>query len=364
MEVHEICDLAAAALGGIVRDLNDSWYKDVGGKLQLKWSEKKGFAYAESDRTTSTAPDHSITIHYDFLVELYRRSERFYKFRESDRGIAAADLIATSIPRYECTHFCEQDFVRNMFMGSLTWVFFHEIGHLVQEHGAVKSRMLGLQHEFPSVFVESGDFEAGASLRESCVHHALELAADAISTTIGMAEWIRHASDPNFIGNSQTANVFINGIHAYACGVTSVLYLFRPHGAANPDAPTGYHPPPIYRLQLILPLLQEMLTSSVVATYIGVSTDARAAVGVVGGGAYLSALCWMQEATKEATYLEGFLFEAIASKPEALRYLGHVIPTWDEASNIVQEVAAFPNLARTAIFSDFVRSKVASLPPA
>jgi hypothetical protein len=359
MDDIKICDLAANVLNDLVRDMNASIYSKAGGELGLKWSTKPGFAVAESDRTAGNSPAHSITMHYSFVIQLYRRSEKFQNYRKSECGALASHAIARAIPHFVADHFSDRDFVGNMFLGSLTWVFFHEIGHLVQEHGMVRARMLGIADDQRSAFAEAYSSAHQPSLRESSIDHALELAADAISTVTGVSEWIRHVLDPDFIRSDATGKVFLNGIQAYACGVTSVLYLFRSSENEYPDSPTRSHPHPIYRLELILPTIQELLCHASVAKHVGLTTSVHEAVAVVGGGAYLSAHCWMEEAHPGTSYFDGFLFEAITSRKKSLRYLAQVIPAWDEASQIVKHLAAFPQFSRLAIFSGFIRQAVA-----
>lgn len=84
MEDAEIYELASAILSRITNDTNDTIYAPLGGKLSISWSEKEIYgAYASSLSQSDKPPQHSITIYYEFVRQVWRDIENFCEFLQS-----------------------------------------------------------------------------------------------------------------------------------------------------------------------------------------------------------------------------------------------------------------------------------------
>lgn len=138
----EIYELAASVTGSITNDLSEGPYKRFGGSLSMGWSDVPRFnARAESSSNVTDVPQHKIVIHYELARQLYRDAELYLDFVERYQDERLLPLFsglefASELPKV----FARHDAVRNLFIGSLTWVYFHELAHLWQEHGYIRRR--------------------------------------------------------------------------------------------------------------------------------------------------------------------------------------------------------------------------------
>ncbi|WP_058373276.1 hypothetical protein [Pseudoalteromonas translucida] len=93
MEDLEIYQLAGDVLSSITSDLNESIYSDLNGKLSLVWSEVQTVnAWAKSQGSVDEPPIHKICIHFELVRQLYRDTEAFCKYLESDIDKGAFDF--------------------------------------------------------------------------------------------------------------------------------------------------------------------------------------------------------------------------------------------------------------------------------
>ena len=138
----EVYQLAGNVINSICRDMNNTIYKKIGGKLSIIWRENESFnASAKILNSLADPPNHQIFLNYYLVKELYRDVVAYHEFAENIHYQPDILQLLNSISEAPMLpkDFTKQDNINNMFMASLTFVFFHELGHLMQQHGRIRA---------------------------------------------------------------------------------------------------------------------------------------------------------------------------------------------------------------------------------
>ena len=184
MEDIEIYELASRVIGDITRDLNENTYAKLGGDLMVTWHEERKFGdFASWLSEAGEPPKHRATMHYELVRQVWRDIENLCEFLRSIPKDSDVDKLydfygdSTKLPK--C--FDDDTIVKNMFAAAITWVYFHEIGHLMQEHGFIRAEFTECCSD-AAHSTDVHDFEASHDKRligrEALVSHVTELAAD------------------------------------------------------------------------------------------------------------------------------------------------------------------------------------------
>ena len=326
----EIYELANNVLAEITQNLSDGIYKQLQGSLAFGWATAPKFnAWAESDTVVGGPPQHKIILHYELARLLYRDAEDFCSFASNEQTkrliqTAFADDATDLLP--EC--FTLDDCIQNMFLGSLTWVYFHELGHLMQEHGRVRDdgRSVSATSTIQELDAHAAQILTG---RQASISHATELAADSEATTLCLIASARHFLKGPPVDESDGAEVFIGSVYLLTCSLACIFYRFNAGSSPNVITPiTGSHPSPIYRLELSAPHIYE-LTELLLKAH-DFDGQRRRLVGMTKQAADLgSFFCnYGQGTSTEETihlFIKGFL-----QRPEFKPYSKEILTVWDE----------------------------------
>ncbi|CAN7738195.1 hypothetical protein LJR267_009123 [Paraburkholderia hospita] len=299
MEDIEIYHLAGQVLGDLTHDLSDGIYAQLGGELSIKWRAEKIFgAFASSLGESDKPPKHSITVYYEFVRQVWRDAEDFCKFL---RGIPEGSGVDKLYDFYDDrvklpTCFNDEEHVKNMFVAAITWVYFHEIGHLMQEHGVIRDEFEpsdGGAKQTNDVH----DFEASQAKlivgREALVSHVTELAADFEATNFNVIELLRHVRDSDFVDDEARTEVFSGLVYLMVCGLSLVFFRFNGNRPILPTAVVeGSHPNPLTRLEIIVPQIFESLDGSMARRVAGYDVDRRQLVLLCAKAAFSATLYW------------------------------------------------------------------------
>ena len=142
-------------------------------------------------------------MNYEFVRLVWRDAEELCGFLRSIPKGSTADALYDFYddPAKLPNCFNGEEHVKNMFVAAITWVYFHEIGHLMQEHGVIR-REFGPADGSALQTTEVHDFEASSHQlingREALVSHVTELAADFEATNFYVIELLRHVNHPDF----------------------------------------------------------------------------------------------------------------------------------------------------------------------
>lgn len=341
----EIYDLAANVLSAINADVNESHYTEVDSELKINFGIKNEINASASVLSGVGKPKvHSIDITYLFLKTLYRDIEKYFQYMYSGIDEELVNMMWT-----ESEHFnkmlsltSENNCIQNTFISSITWVYFHELGHLSQDHGRIR----GLYSDNEINIMSEMFIDGGSELTsyKSTLWHATELAADFFSTTLCVYELCRHFNSSNIYA----------AINFLSIGLPIVL--FRLQGSSfyvEQGAPAGSHPNPLTRLELMAPLIYEVLSSPN-------TEERRKLVHICGVSVYSVSLFWTRSIYNEPIYQDHFMLHGIVNKDDILQYLGYIIPVWDEISKDINDNFNFGPKRMVLEFSDNLRSSVDS----
>jgi len=368
MEDIEVYELARELLEKLTSELGSGIYARLEGELSIRWDTAPKFgAYASSLGAVDQPPQHCITIHYAFVRHMWRDAENFCKFLNSIPAGSDVDKLydffgdRTKLP--SC--FSEEEQIRNLFIAALTWVYFHELGHLMQEHGHIR-----VQHGVNPDQQSSDIHEFDASGREplsgraAVVSHVTELAADFEATNFYLVELIRHINNPDFVSDEKKGEVFSGLVYLMICGLSIVFYRFN--GSVAPvlsTIPHGSHPDPLTRLEINVPHIFETLDIPALRQYIGHALDRKDLVLLSGKAELSVALYWSITKTSEKRFDDRFLIRGILSRPEVLHYLRPIIECWDELLPEVKAIRRFGGSLGLLTFSDQFRDRVNKMVP-
>lgn len=370
MEDFEIYELAGQVLGTLTRELNDGIYAKLGGELTIRWREGRRFgAYASSSADPAAPMRHSITIYYDLVRQVWRDAEGLCEFlRSIPEGTDVDRLYDFYGDRGKLpTCFEEDEHVKNMFVAAITWVFFHELGHLIQEHGVIRAEF-GSTAEGLGLAADVQDFEASGNEilvgREAVVSHTTELAADFEAMNFYVVELLRHVRDPEFVRVEDRTEILAGLVYLMVCGLSLVFFRFN---GAKPLAPSavveGSHPNPLTRLEINLPQIHESLDSKLMRTICSHNMDRKQLV-MLGGKAALSAtLYWTMTKTESRQLDERFMMKGLLTNPTGLEYLQPIVACWDEMLPRVLELRRFGAPTGVMTFTDGFRHRIAEVIP-
>ncbi|MET3383833.1 hypothetical protein ABIC46_006285 [Variovorax paradoxus] len=368
MEDIEIYQLASQVMGDLTHELNEGIYAQLGGELSIKWREEKVFgAYASSPGQLDEPPKHSITVYYEFVRQVWRDAEDLCKFLRSIPEGSGVDRLydfyddRSKLP----TCFKDEEQVKNMFVAAITWVYFHEIGHLIQEHGVIRNEF-GPGNHGAEQSTDVHDFEASKEKlivgREALVSHVTELAADFEATNFYVVELLRHVSDPDFVSDKARTEVFAGLIYLMVCGLSLVFFRFN---GSQPVLPTavvaGSHPNPFIRLEINVPHIFESLDESLARKVAGHDFDRRHLVLLCGKAALSATLYWSMTKTPERRFDDRFMLKGLLSNPVVLQYLQPIVACWDEMLPRVMEVRRFGFPRGLMTFADSFRERIADV---
>lgn len=368
MEDIEIYQLAGRVMGDLTHDLNEGIYAQLGGELSIKWCEGKIFgAFASSPGECNKPPKHSITVYYEFARQMWRDAEDLCEFlRSIPEGHSVNKLYDFFGDRAKLpTCFNEDEQVKNMFIAAITWVYFHEIGHLMQEHGIIRAEFgpkngRGMHAADVHDFEASGDKRIGG--REALVSHVTELAADFEATNFYVNELLRHISDPDFVSEKARTKVFSGLTYLMVCGLSLIFFRFNGSRPILPSAIVeGSHPNPLIRLEINVPQLFESLDGAIARAISGHDLDRRQLVLLCGKAAFSATLYWSMTKTENQEVDERFMLKGLLTNPVLLQYLQPIVECWDEMLPRVKEVRRFGTPRGLMSFTETFRKRISGV---
>jgi hypothetical protein len=322
----DIYNLATEVISSITNDMNESWYEPLGGELTVSWSTERKFnAWASSEYKSGGPPVHKVGMYYELARQLYKDIDDYCSYIESGLDQKNFDFWFKDDPAH-CgllpSGLSKEDYRKNMFLSGLTWVFFHEIGHLNQEHGVLRDT------EQLSDVIHEADVHEHRKLegRKSAIYHATELSADFEATSKTLMELIRH-----FNGEELESSVYL-----FVCGLSCVLYRFNGEEPfESEEAPKGSHPKPLIRLESVIPIIYETLDLAV-RDIAGIKLDRRELVCMCSRASTTVGLYWLRAHAKTLGIPDNYFIEGVLNKPGVREYMARIIEVWDEIEPEVQ----------------------------
>lgn len=256
MDNIEINLFVGDVISRITSDLQDSIYTDiVNGELKISWStENTVNAWATSTYSSDNNENkiqHKITISYELVNQLYQHSKMYHEFmvvnQDSNNFL---HLFQNNNPKPKLPEFNSlEDSIKNMLLGGITWIYFHELGHLMQEHGYIREKFSSVPLS-SSYIAESYSNSSQSQGKNSSISHATEFAADFEAVDYCIKELIRHFLTWKEIEKNEISedsrHAFLSTLSLFVCGLTCTMYLFYGNKKNNlTSLPEGSHPEPI-----------------------------------------------------------------------------------------------------------------------
>lgn len=331
MEDLEIYKLAGEIIADITNDLNDSLYSQKQGTLVQKWSITKEFnAWAESNNSPDYAPIHTIGLNYELARQIYRDAEQFYSFAEGtllkEKFQPYYGILKPTNPLPEI--FSKEENIKFMFVGAFTWVYFHEFGHLNQEHGYIRNKFLGkMESRVQECTTNDSDHVVGAI---SAIYQTTELSADFEAINYCILELNRHFKDEKFK----------YALYTFICGISGVFYRFN-STTSNLSSlrMEGTHPHPIIRMEFALSHIFEYL--DLIKGVSGLNMSREEIVHLYAHAAHSSALFWLSKNRSIQNIEKYYFMEGLFNMPEIKEYLTKIIETWDKIEPEIIKVRRF-----------------------
>jgi hypothetical protein len=328
----------------------------------MSWLEKNTVnAWAESTYPDSREGkvEHKITISYGLIQQLYQHSKMYHefmvKYQDSDyfSHIFQNHNPKSKLPKFDSP----ENSINNMLLGGLTWVYFHELGHLIQEHGYIRKKFSSI-HSSSSCIEESySNFNISLQGKDSSIFHTTEFAADFEAINFCVTELIRHFFTDDEIKrdviSEDSRHEFLSTLYLFVCGLTCTMYLFYGNKKNNlTSSPEGSHPQPIRRLDACIPHLIEKL-DLIFKCIPSMKLNRPEIVYLCIGASHSYGIFWQSSNNNHEIELP----EGIQQDPHYMSYWRNIIKTWDEIKNEVESVRWSGSTFGLLQFSDEFRKK-------
>ena len=261
-------------------------------------------------------------MYYELALQLYRNIDEYCSYIESGVDKSIFDIFFASHPKYKeilPSKFSKVDYRKNMFMSALTWVFFHEIAHLNQEHGHIRSQILeNDNHLIDECNIINPRILEG---KAAAICHVTEMAADYEAVHTCIKELIRHFKGADLE----------DSIGVFVCAVSCAIYKF--HGTqslqVHPE-PKGSHPLPIVRLEHTLPHVREAFSLESAQSVLGITLTCSEVFHICERHAVTVGMFWLRKQSISQEKLGEFLHSFTIDRPGGKEYMQIIINTWDE----------------------------------
>lgn len=335
MEDIDIYDFAQNVLSVITGDLNEGIYSELGGEISLSWSTEQTLnAWARSEGPIGHPPKHRICIHYELVRQIYRDIEGFCDYLDSgidDKFYAVwFKDFEQPLDMLPCD-FSPEAHRKNMFIAAITWVYFHELGHLKQEHGYIRNKFLNSDLDT----IEECNIYGKEAIegRDAAIYHTTEMAADFEAVDLSLSELIRH-----FKGEDLKPSAYL-----MVCGLSCALY--RLHGNKSlllESEPTGTHPNPLNRLENVIPQIYEFLSIPELTEHTGIELSRKTTVELCIKAASSVGLFWSRHLyEKPGDIPDEYFLMGNLERINGKSYLRTIMSTWDEIEPAIQSVRRF-----------------------
>lgn len=360
IEDVEIYKIAADVLSTIAHDYNSGIYAKLDGNLSVSWVDKKMVtAWAESKGDPDSPPNHEIVVSYELARQVYRDIESYYEFATS---ALLEEPMITILKHFNPTphlpDFDKKAIITNMYLGAITWIFFHELGHLTQEHGYIRSIFCNGEYKIRVEDCES-DGDKKLEGKAATISHVTELAADVYATYSCIIELIRHFLPKQLDDvDEESKKKFQGNLYLMVCGISCIFYRFNGERSLEPyEEPIGSHPTPIRRLELCIPNIFERLDANGTGHKLH-GMDRSVLVNLCIGAAESVGFFWLWPYIHPDASPKHFFMRGVWEDPYKTSYWKEIIELWDEIKPEIDKIMRFGNERDLLFFTDELRDEV------
>lgn len=341
LDLPERIALASDITQQIKDDLERRWYSASDIEFSITWQQTLEVrATASVEPSLDRIDRHVVSLSYGLIDQIYSIAFEFARFSTGGPG---RDMHAGvhMLPR-------QFDIMRAtdlMFMAGIMFVVYHEVGHLNQNHGAIRA-IYGTNA--PSAIVDECEVagEGVISGAQSAISHATEFAAD-----YEALDWMAASLMP-FVGVD-----FLD--HAYLhCGIVScIMLLFNGARPIQIDAePMGTHPYPLPRMDHWVRLFAER--TALISTQNQIAEDQIAIAQRLSDASFVALMSWLVRGGGMATPEYTAFCRGSQAHPNYAEYMGHVVNMWSRHDEQARSARRYGGALSVMYFSDEFRAMV------
>ncbi|XQE68730.1 hypothetical protein ACOAPY_09265 [Pseudomonas sp. P3C3] len=345
-QLPELIDRAVHLADHIKGDLDSRWYAASDIELCIRWLHTNEIrATASVEPSLDRVRRHVISLSYGLIQELYSIALEFARFTKGRPEQQGVHLGVHMLP----AQFDLLEAADLMFTAGVLFVIYHEIGHLNQNHGAIRS-LYGTGTASCTI----DDFEIAGeesiSGAEAAISHATEFAADAEALD-WMATQLEVFEDSDYLD------------HAYLhCAMVScIMFLFNGDRPVQLDAePVGTHPYPVIRMDYWVQLYAERI--DLFSEQLRVTEEKSAIVKRLSDAAFVAALSWLNRGQWLNAPDYSDVCKGSLAHPNHASYMRHVINTWSRHDQIARDSRRYGGALSVLYFTDEFREMVGAVP--
>ncbi len=223
----------------------------------------------------------------------------------------------------------------------------------MQEHGYIRHLYSHEQTDITRISEANGSSNGTLSTHDSAVSHTTEIAADFEAMNLCISEVIRHSLSDS--GDNCDLEFFLGTTYLLAAMLPCLFYRFLDGKQLDAQQlPEGSHPPPIRRLELLIPHIVEALDWYPVRSATGHTLDRRALVGLVGHAAHIGAIFWLGRHSDGKPVDPSVLFSMINKDDAGKRYFRRIVEVWDEIEQKIRQIRRYgPEMGIINITQEF-----------
>lgn len=354
MERDQIIALASHIMQEIEQRLNAVWYQELGGKISIEWTTQPVFnAWALSGAGVNEPPLHRILLSQHLALNIFEDAVNYCQVAETEFlkplyeplfGEQDAD-VSTTLP----TEFQLEDCQHIMFVAAFTWVVFHELGHLTQEHGYIRRHFSKWKPS--NLFMGECEIFGQHELNEQDVgfFQVTELAADFEAVDWCILDLMTTFSGADYIASS----------YLLVCGISCVVQRFFDGQPLDKNGKIhGTHPNPILRMEFVVPHVIELLDSEIVREKTAHGFTRLELSDLLSKASYSSVLYWHHRFRADPLEARNLLLQGMVVRSEAQIHLRKMVEFWDLLASEVEKVRRFGSPLALMSFTDEIRERL------
>ncbi len=345
-QLPELIDRAVQFAHHIKDDLDSRWYTASEIELCIRWLDTSDVrATASAEPSLDRVDRHVISLSYGLIQELYSIAFEFARFSIGNPEQQGIHLGVHMLP----AQFELLDSADLMFMAGVLFVIYHEIGHLNQNHGAIRSLYgTGIASCTIDDFEIAG--EVPISGAQAAISHATEFAADAEAL-----DWMAKQLEC-FRGSD-----YLDHAYLQCAMVSCIMFLFNGDRPVRIDAePVATHPYPVVRMDYWVRLFAER--TAILSDHLQVAEDKPAIVKRLSDASFVATLSWLtrgqwMDAPNYSDFCKGS-----SAHPNHASYMRHVIDIWSRHYEVARGARRYGGALSVLYFTDEFRKMVGAIP--
>lgn len=350
MQDSEIIDLACHVFSTITDDLNEELYSNLDGELSIRWRDDRCFsAWASVTSDVTQPPKHYIGLTYDTVILLYRDIEAYFSYVNSGVDNNHFDIVFKDFdyPKSLAEKSTKDHCCKNMFISGITWILYHELGHLLQEHGHIR-----LQYDC-SLGTDVVDCAASDKVdtgilsgKAAAVSHVTEMAADYFAVVSCLRALLHH-----FEGDELDAE-----LRGFASALALLIYRFHGVNSYVPtEIPVGSHPTPLIRLEQTMPLIFEIYSNLDLVGNEKSKLSRLDLINLTSWSSFTVGFFWLRK-NRASELPTDFFLSGSLHRPGMTKYHRIILDTWDEIKPMIDNVKRIDDPYSELQFSDQYRN--------